>query len=150
MKRSPIWRPLRVLNRLMSKHPQSSAVQRFLGLSPSTPPYHRRSNHLPSLAEATSGPEDVLLVLVAAPVLVRGGSSASTVLCEVGGGIDVTGEEKKGRPKDVTALLPRIRLLCHSALFSEDPCNSSGNHLLIALPIYKETPGEKVILPFIG
>ncbi len=82
------------------------AVQRFLGLSPSPPPYHRRSNHLPRLAEATSGPEDVVLVLVTAPVLVGGGSAASAVLCEGGGGINVTGEEKKGGPKDAATLLP--------------------------------------------
>ena len=54
-------------------------------LSPSTPSYHRRSDYLPGLAEATAGPEDVVLVLVAAPVLVGGGSAASAVLCEVGG-----------------------------------------------------------------
>ena len=71
---------------------ESSAVQRFLGLSPSTPPYHRRSDHLPGLAEAAAGPEDVVLVFVTAPVLVGGGSAASAVLREGGGGIDVTGK----------------------------------------------------------
>ena len=60
--------------------------------SPSTPPYHRRSDHLPRLAEATAGPEDVVFVLVATTVLVGSGSSASAVLCEVSGGIDVTGK----------------------------------------------------------
>ena len=122
----------------------------LLGLSPSTPPYHRSSNHLPCFAEATVGPEDVVLVLVAAPVLVGGGSAASAVLCEGGGGINVTGEEKECGPKDVAALLTRIRLFCQSALFIEDPCNSSGNHLLIAFPIYSEALGEKVILSFFG
>ena len=80
----------------------------LLGLSPSPPPYHRRSNHLPSLAEATVGPEDVVLVLVSTPVLVGSGSSASAVLREGGCGIDVTGEEKECCLKDVAALLPRI------------------------------------------
>ena len=112
-------------------------------LSPHPPPDYRRSDHLPRLAEATVRPENVVFVLVATPVLVGGGSAASAVLGEGGGGIDVTGEEKKGRPKDVTALLPRIRLFCHSALFSEDPSNSSRNHLLIAFPIYSETPRGK-------
>ncbi len=118
--------------------------------SPSTPPYHRRSDHLPGLAEATAGPEDVILVLVAAPVLVGSGSAASAVLREVGGGIDVTGKEKKGGPKDLAGLLSRIGLLCQSTLFIEDPCHSSGNHLFIAFPIHSETPGEKVVLSFIG
>lgn len=36
-------------------------------LPPSPPPYCRRSDHLPCLAEAAAGPEDVVLVLVAAP-----------------------------------------------------------------------------------
>ena len=61
-----------------------------------------------------AGPEDVVLVFVAAPVLVGSGSAASAVLCEGSGGIDITGEEKKGGPKDV------------AALFSEDQCNFSG------------------------
>ena len=40
-------------------------------LSPHPPP-HRRGNHLPGLAEAAAGPEDVVLVLVlvTAPVLI--------------------------------------------------------------------------------
>ena len=118
--------------------------------SPSPPPYHRCSNHLPRLAEATVGPEDVVFVLVAPPVLVGGGSAASAVLREGGGSIDVIGKEKECGPKDVAALLTRIRLFCQSALFIEDPCNSSGNHLLIAFPIHSETPGEKVILSLFG
>ena len=52
---------------------------RKLGSSPSTPPYYWCSNHLPRLAEATAGPEDVVLVLVAAPVGVGSGTSASAV-----------------------------------------------------------------------
>ena len=119
-------------------------------LSPSPPPYCRRSDHLPCFAEAAAGPEDVILVLVATPVLVGGGSAASAVLGEGGGGINVTGEEKKGGPKDAATLLPRIRQLVLSAFFIKDPSNSSGNHLLIAFPIHSETPGEEIILPFIG
>ena len=61
-------------------------------LSPHSPPYYRRSDHLPRLAEATAGPDDVVLVFVTAPVLVGSGSAASAVLCEGGGGIDVTGK----------------------------------------------------------
>ena len=79
-----------------------------------------------------------------------GGSAASAVLCKGGGGIDVTSKEKKGGPKDLAGLLSRIGLLCQSALFIEDPSNSSGNHLLIAFSIHSEAPGEKVVLPFIG
>ena len=67
-------------------------VELFLELSPHPPPYHRRSDHLPGLAEAAAGPEDVVLVLVTTPVLIGGGSAASAVLCEGGGGIDVTGK----------------------------------------------------------
>ncbi len=129
---------------------RDSAPGFHLELPLSTPPYHRRGNHLPRLAEATAGPEDIVLVLVAAPVLVGSGSAASAVLCEGGGRIDVTGEEKKGGPKDLAGLLSRIGLPCQSALFIEDPSNSSGNHLLIAFSIHSETPGEKVVLPFIG
>ncbi len=119
-------------------------------LSLHPPPNHRRSDHLPRFAEAAAGPEDVVLVLVAAPVLVGGGSAASAVLCKGGGGIDVTSKEKKGGPKDLAGLLSRIGLLCQSALFIEDPSNSSGNHLLIAFSIHSEALGEKVVLPFIG
>ena len=77
------------------------AVQRFLRSSPSTPPYHRRSNHLPRLAKAAAGPEDVVLVLVAAPVGVGSGTSASAVLSEGGGGIDLPNEKQEGSSKDV-------------------------------------------------
>ena len=133
---------------LLALHHCSIRINHLASYCDSSP--HRHCDHLPRLAEATVGPEDVIFVLIAAPVLVGGGSAASAVLCEGGGGIDITGEEKKGGPKDAATLLPRIRLFCLSALFSEDPCNSSGNHLLIAFPIYSETPGEKVILPFFG
>ena len=66
-----------------------------------------------------ASPEDVVLVLVAAPVLVGSGPAASAVLCKGGGGIDVTSKEKKGGPKDLAGLLSRIGLLCQSALFIE-------------------------------
>ena len=69
--------------------------------SPFTPPYHRRSHHLPCLAEAAVGPEDVVFVLIAAPVLVGSGASASAVLGEGGGGIDLPDEQKEGSSKDV-------------------------------------------------
>ena len=119
--------------------------------SPSHPsPYHWCSDHLPCLAEAAACPEDVIFVLVAAPVGVRDGSAASAVLREGGGGINVTGEEKKDGPKDTATLLPRIRLLVLSALFSEDQCDASRNLLLIAFPVQGNTKGEKVILPFFG
>ena len=108
MKRSPVRRPLRVLNRLMCKHPQSSEVQRFLGLSPSTPPHHRRSDHLPRFAEAAAGPEDVIFVLVAAPVLVGRGSTTSAVLCEGGGGINISGKKEECSLEDPRVILPRV------------------------------------------
>ena len=115
-------------------------------LSSSTPPHYRCSNHLPRLAEAAASPEDVVLVLVAAPVLVGSGASASAVLGEGGGGIDVTGKERKGRPKALAVLLLRIRLLCHFALFGKDSSNSSRNHLLIAFSVHSEAPDEKVYI----
>ena len=118
--------------------------------SPPTPLYHWRSDHLPCLAEAAAGPKDVVFVLVAAPVLVGGGSAASAVLREGGCGINVTGEKKKGGLKDAATLLPRIRLLVLSALFSEDPCDASRNLLFIAFPVQGNTKGEEVILPLFG
>ena len=51
--------------------------------------YNRNSNHLHCLAKVIVWPEDVVLVLVAAPVMVGGGSATSVVLREVGGGIDL-------------------------------------------------------------
>ena len=86
--------------------------------SPPPSPPHRRGNHPPCLAEAAAGPEDVVLILVTAPVLIGRGSSASAVLREGSG--------------------------------SEDPCNSSGNHLFIAFPIHCDNEGKKVIQAFIG
>lgn len=70
-------------------------------LSSSTPPHYWRSNNLPSLAEAAAGPEDVILILVAAPVGVGSGTSASAVLCDGGGGIDLPNEKEEGSSKDV-------------------------------------------------
>ena len=120
------------------------------GSSLHPPPPHRRGDHLPRLAEAAAGPKDVIFVFVASPVLVGGGSAASAVLCEGGGGINVTSKEKKGGPKDIVALFPRIRLRCFFTLLSEDPCNSSGNHLFIAFPVHCDSEGKKVIQAFIG
>ena len=77
-------------------------------LSTHSPHLPRRSDHLSHLAEAAAGPEDVILIFVAAPGLVGGGSAASAVLCEGSGRIDITGEEKKGSPKDAAALLSHL------------------------------------------
>ena len=68
----------------------------ILGLPPHPSLYHRRCDHLPGFAEATAGPEDVVLILVVAPVGVGSGSSASAVLCEGGGSIDLPDEKKEG------------------------------------------------------
>ena len=130
------------------EHPGSST--RKLGSSPSTPPYYWCSNHLSRFAEATASPEDVVLVLVTAPVLIGSGSAASAVLGEGGGGIDLVGKEKKSGFEDIVTLFSRKRLFSFSTLFSEDPCNSSGNHLFIAFPIHCDTEGKKVIQAFIG
>ena len=94
-----------------------SSSNQYSGSPSHPPPYHRRSDHLPRLAEATSCPEDVVLVLVAAPIGVGSGSSASTVLCEGGGGIDLPDEQKKCCSKDVASLLRRMGPLDRSALF---------------------------------
>ena len=118
--------------------------------SPPPSPPHRRGNHPPCLAEATVRPEDVFLVLVTAPVLIGSGASASAVLREGGGGIDLVGKEKKSGFEDIVTLFPRKRLFYFSTLFSEDPCNSSGNHLFIAFPIHCDNKGKKVIQAFIG
>ena len=64
-------------------------------LPPPPPPNHRRSDHLPGFAEAKAGPEDVIFVFVAAPVLVGNGASASAVLSEGGGGIDIAGKKEE-------------------------------------------------------
>ena len=88
------------------EYPGSST--RYLGSSPSSPPYHQRSNHLPRLAEATAGPEDIVLVLVAAPVLIGDGSSASAVLCDGGGGIDISGKKDECSLEDPRVILSRV------------------------------------------
>ena len=113
----------------------SSAVQRFLELSPSTPSNHWRGNHLPCLAEAAAGPEDVVLVFDAAPVLVGRGSAASAVLCEGGGGIDVTGEEQEGGPENSSATLPRVFLEETGTFIIEGLDRSSGDGYGISFPI---------------
>ena len=114
---------------------ESSAVHCFLELSPSIQPYHRRSDHLPRLAEAAAGPEDVVLVLVAAPVGVGSGSAASAVLCEGGGGIDLSHEKKKCCSKDVSCFFRRMGELDRSALFMKGLHSSSGYFRFISLPI---------------
>ena len=115
------------------EYPGSST--RYLGLSPSFPPYHRRSNHLPRLAEAAAGTEDVVFVLIAAPVLVWGGSTASAVLREGGGGIDLPDEQKKCCSKDVASLLRRMGSLDCSALFMKGLHGIPGSFCYISLPI---------------
>ena len=101
----------------------------------SPPPYYQRNNHLPRLAEATAGPEDVVLVLVAAPVLVGSGASASAVLCEGGGGIDLSDEQKEGSSKDVACFFRRQGSLDRSALFMKGLHYNPGSFRLISLPI---------------
>lgn len=51
---------------------------------------------------------DVILILVATPVRIGGGSAPSAVLCEGGGRIDLVGKEKKGGPKGPIVLLPGL------------------------------------------
>ena len=63
--------------------------------SPSPPYPRRRGNHLPRLAEAAAGPEDVVLVLITVSVLIGSGSSASAVLRD--GGVDLFIEKEKTR-----------------------------------------------------
>ena len=106
-----------------------------LGLSPSSPPYHRRSDHLPRFAEAAAGPEDVIFVLVAAPVLVGRGSTTSAVLCEGGGGIYVTGEEEEGGPENSSATLPRVLLKESGTFIIEGLDHSPGDGYGISFPI---------------
>lgn len=101
---------------------------------PSSPPYHRRSNHLPRLAKATVGPENVVFVLVAAPVLVGSGSTASAVLCEGGSGIDVTSEEQEGGLENSSATLPRILLEKTSTFIIEGLDHSPGDGYGISFP----------------
>ena len=117
---------------------------------PHPSPYHRRSDHLPRLMEAAAGPENVVLVLVAAPVEVGSGSSASAVLCKGGGGIDLPDERKKCCSKDVASLLRRMGSLDRSALFMKGFHCSARSFRLISLPIQGYTQGEEIIFPFIG
>ena len=115
------------------EYPGSST--RYLGSSPSSPPYHQRSNHLPCLLEATTDPEDVVLILVAALVGVGSGSSVSAVLCEGGGGIDLPDEQKEDSPKDVARLFRRMGSLDRSALFMKGLHCSARSFRFISLPI---------------
>ena len=96
------------------------------------------------------GPEDVVFVLVAAPVLVWGGSAASAVLREGGGGIDLPDEQKKCCSKDVASLLRRMGPLDRSALFIKGLYGFPGSFRFIYLPIQGYTQGEEIIFPFIG
>ena len=116
----------------------------ILGTISASPPYHRRSDHLPRLTETAAGPEDVVLVFVATPVLVGGGSAASAVLCEGSGGIDITGEEKKGGLENSSATLPRVLLEETSTFIIEGLDNSPGDGYGISFPfdIYAETVRE--------
>lgn len=103
--------------------------------SPPTPLYHWRSDHLTRLAEATSGPEEVVLVLIAAPVGIGGGSAASAVLCEGSGRIDLSNEKKEGCPKDIARLFRRMGSLNRSALFIKGLHCSARSFHFISLPI---------------
>ena len=96
------------------------------------------------------GQEDVVLVLIAAPVGVGSGSAASAVLCEGGGGIDLPDEKKKGCPKDIARLFRRMGSLNRSALFMKGLHCSAGSFRFISLPIQGYTQGEEIIFPFIG
>ena len=118
-------------------------------LSPSTPPYYRRSDHLPSHAEAAAGPEDVVFVFVAAPVLVGGGAPASTVLCEGGGGIDVTGEEQESGPENSSATLPRVLLEETSTFIIEGLDHSPGDGYGISFPFDIDTETVREIFSFV-
>ena len=91
--------------------------------------------HLPCLLEATAGPEDVVLVLVAAPVGVGSGTSAPAVLREGGGGIDLPDEKKEGCPKDVACFFRRMGTLDRSALFMKGLHCSARSFSFISLPI---------------
>ena len=112
-------------------------------LPPHPPPYHRRSNHLPRLAEATSCPEDVVLVLVAAPVLVGDGSAASAVLREGGGGIDLPDEKKEGGSKDIARLFRRMGSLNRSALFIKGLHCSAGAFVSYLFPSKVKPNGNR-------
>ena len=118
-------------------------------LSPSSPPYHWRGNHLSRLAEATAGPEDVILVLVATPVLVGGGSAASAVLCEGSGRIDITGEEQEGGPKNSSATLPRVLLEETSTFIIEGLDHSPGDGYGISFPFDIDAETVREISSFV-
>lgn len=128
---------------------ETSAVQRFLGLPPSPPPYHRRSDHLPGLAEATSGPKEVALVLIAALVGIGGGSSASAVLCEGSGRIDITGEEQEGGLENSSATLPRVLLEEMGTLIIEGLDRSPGNGYGISFPFDIDAETVREISSFV-
>ena len=113
------------------------------------PPYHRRSNHFPRLAEAATGPEDVVLVFVATPVLVGGGSSASAVLCEGGGGIDVTSEEQEGGLENSSATLPRFLLEETGTFIFEGLDHSPGNGYGISFPFDIDAETVREISSFV-
>ena len=117
--------------------------------SPSTPPHYRRSNHLPRLAEAAAGPEDVVLVFVAAPVLVGSGSAASAVLCEGSGRIDITGEEQEGGPENSSATLPRVLLEETSTFIIEGLDHSPGDGYGISFPFDIDAETVRKISSFV-
>ena len=121
----------------------------LLGLSPSTPPYHRRSNHLPCLAEAAAGPENVILVLVTTPVLIGGGSAASAVLCEGSGRIDITGEEQEGGLENSSATLPRVLLEETGTFIIEGLDHSPGDGNGISFPIDIDAETVREISSFV-
>ena len=118
-------------------------------LSPSAPPYHRRSNHLSRFSEATAGPENVILVLVTAPVSVGGGSAASAVLGEGGGGIDITCEEQEGGPKNSSATLPRVLLEETSTFIIEGLDHSPGDGYGISFPFDIDAETVREISSFV-
>ena len=116
---------------------------------PSPPSPHRRSDHLPRLAEAMAGPEDVVLVLVTAPVLVGSGASASAVLREGCGGIDVTGEEQEGGLENSRATLPRIILEETSTFIIEGLDHFPGDGYGISFPIDIDAETVREISSFV-
>ena len=95
------------------------------------------------------GPEDVILVLVATPVLVGGGSAASAVLGEGGGGIDITSEEQEGGPKNSSATLPRTLLEETSTFIIEGLDHSPGNGYGISFPFDIDAETVREISSFV-
>ena len=116
---------------------------------PHSPPYLRRSNHLPGFAEAAAGPEDVVFVLVTTPVLVGSGSAASAVLCEGSGRIDITGEEQEGGPENSSATLPRVLLEEMGTLIIEGLDHSPGNGYGISFPFDIDAETVREISSFV-